>query len=258
MSKMNIKYRFFLPSFLYIAFCITASGCSQSDSQLSKDTPRTEILITREFYQLSFNTQTKQPNWVLQKVSKEAFSTQIKEDMDNYYHDLEIPKDVQASSSDYLGSKFVMASLLFPFTKTDVSAEEFRHQYFFSVTCPQNSEFHQGYWKKLRKRVKEVSADWNRNVLVLSGPLFLPDKKQARYSVIGSNQVPVPTHFFQIIFPTMDLDKAEAYIVPNQKIDVDLPLESFGVSLNEFRIRSGVLLPKNMSDYFPPSVPLRI
>ena len=258
MSKMNIKYRLSLFSLFCISICITSIGCSRSDNCLSKDKPRTEILITREFYQLSFNTQTKQPNWVLQKASKESFSAPIKEDMDDYYPDLEIPKDVQSSSSDYLESKFVMSSLLFPVTKAEASPEELRYQYFFSVTCPQNPEFHQGYWKKLRKRVKEVSDEWNRNVLVLSGPLFLPDRGQTTYSVIGSNQIPVPTHFFQVIFQTMDLDKAEAYIVPNQKIDVHLPLGSFEVSLTEFRRRSGVLLPENMSDYFSPPIPPRM
>ncbi len=151
-----------------------------------------------------------------------------------------------------------MSSLLFPFTKTNVSDEEFRYQYFFSVTCPQNGDFHQRYWNKLRKRVKEVSAEWNRNVLVLSGPLFLSERGQTTYPVIGSDEIPVPTHFFQVIFPTIVLDKAEAYIVPNQKVDVDLPLGSFKVSLTEFRRRSGVLLPENMSDYFPPAIPLRI
>lgn len=178
--------------------------------------------------------------------------------MEDYYQDLEIPKDVQASSEDYKDSGFVMAPLLFPLSKGWASPQELRYQYFFSVTCPQYPKFHQGYWKILRSRVKEVAQGAWKSVLVFTGPLFLSEDMKVTYPVIGPGKISVPTHFFLAIFPSEKLSDAEVYIVPTQNIDTKRALESFKVSAAEFQGMSGILLPENMSDYFSSPIPPRM
>ena len=239
-------------SLLSLLLCIFASACSQSDHNSNLSRPQTEIEVNRKFHILNFNTQTKQPNWIIQKAGEENFKLKEMENPATYYPDLEIPIGVQSNVSDYQSSKYVMASLLFPISKIYATPAEMRHQYFFSVTTPQHAEFYHGYWQKLRQEVKKVKAKWDHDALVLSGPLFLPDGKETTYQVIGDNQIPVPTHFFQVIFPSMDEEKAKAYIVPNGNINLDIPLSSFEVSLIEFERRSGVLLPETIAKYFPP------
>lgn len=49
--------------------------------------------------------------------------------------------------------------------------------------------------------------------------------------MIGSNNVAVPTHFFKVLAiekPNGELEM-EAYVMPNQVIDDDVPLTSFQV-----------------------------
>lgn len=189
---MQFKKKFFS----LILLCTLGTGCSQDDKSI-KHAPRTSILITRDQYQLGFDTQTKQPNWILQKVNDSSFYSSLSESMDDYYPDVEIPKDLQGSSSDYVGSNFIMSSLLFPNAEVSANQKESRTQYLFSITSPQNPEFYRGYWKKLRSRVKEIVQNDFPAILVFSGPLFLPRNGEVTYPVIGSNNIPVPTHFFR-------------------------------------------------------------
>lgn len=57
-------------------------------------------------------------------------------------------------------------------------------------------------------------------------------KWYVKYQVIGVNQVAVPTHFFKIV--VMETKNGEfhleSYIMPNEPIDDNIPLQKFLVS----------------------------
>ena len=77
------------------------------------------------------------------------------------------------------------------------------------------------------------------NVAVISGPLFFQEKKNDP-TFLGSSHCPIPTHFFQVIFPTANPDDVEVYVVPNENIDMSKPLSDFKVSLRELEKQSGI------------------
>lgn len=56
-------------------------------------------------------------------------------------------------------------------------------------------------------------------------------KKYIKYEVIGSHDVAVPTHFFKVVvLETSDRKLLlEAYVMPNEPIDDNVPLSSFQV-----------------------------
>jgi len=235
-------------SFVIITFVVVAIlgivtiilGPPPSGTLLYKDT-KTSMSISREFYRLKFNKETKQPFWVLQFPRQEAFNRVLNEPLKNYYQDLDIPKKDQANEADYKGSHWVMSNFLFPLPK--LAEERDQDQYLFSVTSPQDPEFHQGYWKKLRGRVKRLAMkNSGDRVGVLSGPLFLLENTNTHSNkrVFGDNRIPVPTHFFQVIAPTSDPRDMEAYIVPNEKINEQTPLRCFKVSLKEFEKKTKI------------------
>lgn len=224
-----------------IAILVLMLGPSRPDSLTCKDA-KTSIMINRPLYSLCYNKETKQPFWILQFPDAGCFEITPNESPNNYYQDLDIPKGEQASELDYKKSHWVMSTFLFPFTKQDkeLSGDNGHDLYLFSVTSPQDPEFHNGYWGKLRNRVKTLAErrklSLPNKVAVLSGPLFLSENE----TIFGVNHIPVPTHFFQVIAPTANIDDIEIYIVPNKKIDEKISLNDFKVTIKEFEKKSGI------------------
>lgn len=69
-------------------------------------------------------------------------------------------------------------------------------------------------------------------------------KYYVRYQVIGVNHVAVPTHFFKIVVMERKDNKLhmEAYVMPNQKIKDDTPLNVFMVNMHCFSSFPSVVL----------------
>lgn len=76
-------------------------------------------------------------------------------------------------------------------------------------------------------------------ILFLKGPLYLPKKEAdgkayVKYQVIGNNSVAVPTHFYKVIVGETTDGKLEleSYVMPNQVIDDNTPLNVFQVFIS--------------------------
>lgn len=99
--------------------------------------------------------------------------------------------------------------------------------------------FNRDTWNRLEMYVRKLTKEYP-NVYVCTGPLYLPKrdadgKNYIRYQVIGANSVAVPTHFYKIVVcQTNDghLDM-ESYVLPNQVISDDTPLNVFQVSAGD-------------------------
>jgi len=227
-----------------LIFGIFFSG-PRADTLSCKDSKRS-IAINRDLYSLCFNRETRQPYWVLQILDQRSFKSSQSGSPKDYLQDPEIPKSEQASEMEYKHSHWVMGNFLFPFSKQDeeLSGESSQDQYLFSVTSPQDPNFHKGYWEKLRDRVKTLSMKdrmlFNNHVAVLSGPLFLSKDGRTNKGILGENQIPIPTYFFQVIAPTTNANDIEAYIVPNEEISEAVSLDDFKVSIKEFEKKTKI------------------
>ena len=64
-----------------------------------------------------------------------------------------------------------------------------------------------------------------------------------QYQVIGASTVAVPTHFFKVVVGETDDNKLdmEAYVMPNQPIDDNTPLNVFQVSKIKLRTNLNIL-----------------
>lgn len=95
--------------------------------------------------------------------------------------------------------------------------------------------FNRDTWNRLEMYVRKLTKDY-ANIYVCTGPLYLPKieadgKSYVRYQVIGTNSVAVPTHFYKVVVcESFDgyLDM-EAYVLPNQVISDNTPLNVFQV-----------------------------
>jgi len=256
-SKFKEKIKTFLLVVLCVAVALAISFFLRSRGYLEPldCKGKNSIFIERGSYRFCFDKEKKQPSWVMQFVEKGAFREKQREYFSSYSPDPDIPKEDQATQSDYEGSSFVISTFLFPVSQVFNGEEEHHSQYFFSVTSPQNQDFHHGYWIKLRDRVKALASVQDRDkVVVLSGPLFFSEKR----TVVEPGEVPAPSHFFQLIAPTPNSEEIEAYIVPNEKINENTPLSEFEVSMKEFERQTGIKSAEKIAIYlfYPmPGVP---
>lgn len=98
------------------------------------------------------------------------------------------------------------------------------------------SGFNRDSWNRLEKYVRKLTKKY-ANVYVCTGPLYLPKKEAdgktyVKYQVIGANSVAVPTHFYKVVVgeTTDGRYELESYVMPNQKIDDETPLNLFQVN----------------------------
>lgn len=208
------------------------------------------VLIKRDYYNLCFNKETKQPNFVLQNVYDKQSDKYQKEPIADYYQDYDVPKGSQASEEDYEGSNWAIGNYIFSLSESETSWDGSQDNpgggLLFSVTSPQNAAFHKGFWKKLRQHVFNLTKN-QQEVVVLSGPLFLDDSS----SYLEPGHIPVPSHFFQATCPSSNVKNIEVYIVPNKGIDITTPLDSFKVSTKEFEKKSGIKGVETLDRFFP-------
>lgn len=127
--------------------------------------------------------------------------------------------------------------------------------YFLSNMVPQWGGFNSGVWLKLEKAVRAWACT-REQVLVITGPLWYdpnesdPSKAdgQVPYSVIGANQVAVPTHLFKIVLskhPKTKEWESLAFLFPNQKkYPTSPPLEDYLTTIDWLETQSGF-------DFFP-------
>lgn len=109
------------------------------------------------------------------------------------------------------------------------------------------SGFNRDSWNRLERHVRKLVKLYP-NLYVCTGPLYLPRKESdgklyVKYEVIGDKHVAVPTHFFKVIVGEAPNGKLEmeSYVMPNQKISDDTPLENFRVPPESIERAAGLL-----------------
>ncbi len=233
-----------------------------ADTSTEPQLPQAQIINRNEAdYMYSYDGKTKNPSWVLEFLARgEVVSKQPKTE---FIVDKSIPISIRTKLSDYEGSGFDIAHLL------TVSEQGILNTRFpLSTASPQLPQFNQGYWTKVNDHVREfIKQLWADQVAVATGPLFLPQqdkdgKKYVTYQVIGENNIAVPTHFFKAVFypsETPGKDQtvvgSEIYIIPNEEIREDTPLDSFKASLEKLQEVSGIIFPEDMMPYITRKLP---
>lgn len=153
----------------------------------------------------------------------------------------------RSQNSDYKGSGFDRGHLAAAGNHKH-SQRHIEETFRLSNMAPQVGKgFNRDAWNRLERYVRKLTKT-NPNVYVCTGPLYLPKKESdgktyVKYQVIGTNNVAVPTHFYKVIVvdtPEKTLE-LEAYVMPNQVIADDTPLEVFRVPPESVERAAGLL-----------------
>ncbi len=89
---------------------------------------KSDMYLCRDGYMVGYNFQTKEPNWVMYKLTSKSVSHRIKRD-DAFAPDPTIPLQYRAQLSDYEHSGYDRGHLA-PYTAMDFSKESARQSFF--------------------------------------------------------------------------------------------------------------------------------
>lgn len=198
---------------------------------------------------LSYDRRNRVPHWVFEHLTPASVARNDAVDRSkcDFRADESIHPFFRAHNTDYRRSGYDRGHMA-------AAGNHRRHQkhcedtFFLSNMAPQVGQgFNRDSWNRLEMYVRKLTQTYP-NVYVCTGPLYLPRKEDdgktyVKYEVIGTNTVAVPTHFYKVIVgETADkqLDM-EAYVMPNQVISDDTPLQVFQVPPETVERAAGLL-----------------
>ncbi|CAH1406198.1 unnamed protein product [Nezara viridula] len=208
-----------------------------------------DTIRTFDDFVLSYDRRNKVPNWVFEHLTADRFNADGKVDRSKceFTEDELIHKYFRSTNKDYKGSGFDRGHLAAAGNHR-LTQRHCDQTFYLSNIAPQVGDgFNRHAWNRLEKYIRKLTRFYP-HIYVCTGPLYLPrveadKKKYIKYQVIGPKEVAVPTHFFKVV--VMETTKGEyhleAYVMPNQAIDNEIPLTSFRVPPETIEIHSGLL-----------------
>lgn len=217
-----------------------------------------ESVVTRHTYEnhsLAYDRERKVPVWVAERLkSLKTNSTQsnqiAKRAFSRFNADPMVPAQFSSSNKDYWNSGWSRGHM--------AAAGNYKHcqksmndTFFLTNIVPQDLHNNANYWNRLEMYCRRLSKKFDE-VLVISGPLYLPQvdeegRKTITYTVIGENQVAVPTHLFKVIIAENSGQQPQlgVFVVPNRPLE-DEELTSFEKPLKYVEKSTGVLFHSNL------------
>lgn len=161
-------------------------------------------------YAVMLDPQTKTPLWVSERLIGSQQASTFVEREDNFMPHPALPRQVQASLTDYRGSKLdrghmaPAADMLTP----QAMAESF---YLTNMVPQVGPNMNRGIWADLEAMVRKWS-EARQDVQVVTGPIF-----EGNVATMGNNKVWVPTSLYKVVLDLRTMESI-AFIIPNHQI----------------------------------------
>ncbi len=206
--------------------------------------PEPNITLVREGYELGYDGRLRNASWVYEELTAASLENNADRTHFDFMEDPAIPPHLRSTKADYQGSGYDRGHLR-PAANAKSSDLAMQNTFYLSNISPQHPQLNRKYWLKLEKYVRDLTRSYDI-VYVLTGPLFIPTissngKRYVHYEVIGPNDVAVPTHFFKLLQAKKGSSlRTEAYIIPNEPIANDPPLQQFSVTSDKVAKAAGI------------------
>lgn len=200
-------------------------------------------------YVLSYDRRNRVPHWVFEHLTADSIAKNeaVDRSKSEFRSDTSIHAFFRAENTDYRRSGFDRGHMA-------AAGNHRRCQkhcddtFYLSNMAPQVGQgFNRDSWNRLETYVRKLTNIYP-SVYVCTGPLYLPHKEDdgksyVKYQVIGVNAVAVPTHFYKVIVGETSDQKLEmeAYVMPNQIISDNTPLQVFHVPPESIERAAGLL-----------------
>ena len=206
--------------------------------EYAREGEREFVFVCHTKYVLSHNSETKQPDWVVEHLTKDQMGKNKRPQL-KFQPDPNLPDDKRAVDADYRGSKFDRGHQA-PSADFSGDPDWMVESFFLSNIVPQvGVGFNRGIWKNLEDLVRDLVSGNRGELYIITGPVYRqdgakkitiaaktnpcgneividPPKKDA---ICGSKAtcdagIEVPAALFKIIYDPK-LKRANAFILPN-------------------------------------------
>jgi len=166
-----------------------------------------EQIISRKAYIISYNKDTRCPNWVGWMLTSDHAYGDLRRRND-FHEDEDVPKP-RATSADYKGSGWSRGHMC-PAGDNKWDAQAMFETFSYANICPQNTNLNNGLWNSIENDCRKWAKRYGE-VFIVCGPLYLNQEHQ----LIGENKITVPEAFFKAILRLNPEPQAFGFIVRN-------------------------------------------
>ena len=166
-----------------------------------------EQIIRKKNYIVSYNKDTKIPNWVAWHLTADHIDGPVRR-TNNYYEE-EAVVSPRATPKDYRGSGWSRGHMC-PAGDNKWNETAMYESFSLVNVCPQNANLNSGLWNSIEIDCRRWARLYG-DVYIVCGPVFL----NREHETIGANEVFVPEAFFKVVLCLNGTPKALGVICRN-------------------------------------------
>lgn len=154
--------------------------------------PISSHILERDGYVISYNSDTRNCNWVAYELTREEANGEVPRD-NNFYEDIDV--DIpRATKEDYKGSGWSRGHMA-PAGDMKWSENAMYQSCLLTNICPQDATLNNGAWESIERQCRSLARQ-KGHVYIVCGPLYNHD---GPIRTIGLNKVRVPDSFFKVV-----------------------------------------------------------
>lgn len=166
-----------------------------------------EQIIRRRAYILSYNKETRIPNWVAWHLTADHIDGIVSRTND-YREDPDAPSP-RATNEDYKNVPWTRGHMC-PAGDNKWDERAMSETFLLSNMCPQTASLNAGLWNKLEQSCR-IWAKKYGDLFIVCGPVLL----KTEHETIGANKVVVPEAFFKVILCLRGIPKSIGFVIRN-------------------------------------------
>jgi len=175
-------------------------------------TDRPEQILHRRGYTTSYNSKSKNPNWVAWHLTKSHTYGHHQRKNEVFSEDSDV-KAPRATNNDYYNSRYDRGHMC-PAGDNKWDAEAMAQSFLFTNICPQNHGLNKYEWNDLEIQCREWAQEYGA-IDIVCGPIYGTSGEQ---KTIGRNRVWVPQAFFKVILCRQGSPKAIGFVYRNEGV----------------------------------------
>lgn len=198
-------------------------------------TSMSEQILTRKAYTVSYNKDTRLPNWVAWHLTKEHASGDVPRAKNAFREDEDV-RAPRATRDDYYNSQYDRGHMC-PAGDNKWDETAMYESFLLTNICPQNHGLNDGDWKELEQKCRTWAEEYG-DIYIVCGPLL----QGTEHKTIGKNKVVVPEGFFKVVLCTTGSPKAIGFVYSNKY--ENRAMTDYTKSVDEIESLTGI-------DFFP-------
>ena len=252
LCNMFKKYR--LTIFAIVVFgIIIAFGINGAAKQRINSEERIEIalplknvseqILSRKGYTVSYNKDTKIPNWVAWHLTAEHASGPHRRPGGAWHEDPEVPAP-RATIFDYRDCEWTRGHMC-PAGDNKWDKDAMYDTFLLTNCCPQDANLNSGDWNQIEMACRRWAERFG-DIYIVCGPILFKQE----HETIGPNQVVVPEAFFKVVLCLNGKPKGIGFIRKNT--DTSRRNDLYVNTISEVERITGITffptLPMNLAD----------